>query len=280
MQHRWIACVVATLVLPCFAPPSAPGQLPQAVPGGLAPAEPAPSNHDGGANHTPRAAEDAGAKVTGTIGFVDLDHVSALIGWRDEFYKDLDAARRDADRQVLIFRGLVVGEWDAKKKSVAGAAHLDAVQAKALDRMDPLAIQRMPLTQAQKDDLAQSFAQMNEALNRAREIAKQVLNEREQKILESFRDAMRPSVGRAATAAHFSMVIAPPPNANPIFWHDPAVDLSERVADEMRKAMPQHTLPAMPTLNLPSEFHFSTNRSGGAQAPAPAAGPGVSPASP
>lgn len=40
------------------------------------------------------------------------------------------------------------------------------------------------------------------------------------------------------------------------FFYDSSVDISEQVTDELRKQMPQHTMPAMPKLNFP-EFRFS-----------------------
>jgi Skp family chaperone for outer membrane proteins len=209
-------------------------------------------------------------KVTGTIGFVDLDKVSAQIQWKADFENDFNAAKREAERQLTVFKDSVMAAWDTKKKDVAAAAHLNAEQVKALNGMNGQEIQKLPLTQAQKDDLGQSFAQANQALNAAQQKANQALSQREQKILESFREAMRPSVRRVAMAANISMVIAPPPNANPVFYYDPSVDLTDQVVDDMRKAMPQHTLPEMPKLNLPTDWHFNALPTPGASPRAPA----------
>lgn len=198
-----------------------------------------------------------GSKVTGTIGFVDLDRVSSQINWKTEFDNDLKTAQVEASRQFKVFQDTVAAAWEAKKKEIATSAHLNADQTKILSSMNGPEIQKLPLTQAQKDEFGQSYRQATEALNQANQLATQTLNQREGKILESFREAMKPSVRRVAMAANISMVIAPPPQANPVFYYDPSVDLTDQVVDDMRKAMPQHTLPEMPKLNFPNEFKFS-----------------------
>lgn len=195
-----------------------------------------------------------GSKVTGTIGFVDLDRVSSQIGWKTEFDNDLQTARREVDRQLNVFKDTVMVVVEAKKRDIATAARLNSEQAKALGNMNTPEFQKLTLTQAQKDELALTYYQANQTLNGAQQKAIQTLNEREQKILETFREAMKPSVRRVATNANISMVIAPPPNANPVFYYDPSVDLTDQVVDDMRKAMPQHPLPELPKLNLPTEF--------------------------
>ena len=220
-----------------------------------------------------KTGDGSSAGKPGTVGVVDLDRVSEEVGWKSELEEDRKAAVQDVDSQFQVFGTSVKNAWTDKRKAIGEAAHLKPEDLKVInaDQINGDDFQKLPLSKEQKDDFLRSANEASQTLERAKQFAQQKLQEREQRVIESYREAMKPSVRRVANNGGVTTVLSTNPNI--VFYYDPVVDLSNQVVDDLRKAMPQHVMPPNPKLNLP-EFKFST------VTPPPVTVPAASPAPP
>jgi len=207
-----------------------------------------------------------GASKPGTVGIVDLDQVSKEVGWATEIDDDKKAAEQDVNSQFQVFVTSVQNAWTERRKAIGEGAHLTADQLKTINapQINGDDFQKLPLSKDQKDDFLHSANEASQTLNQARQMAQQKLQEREGRVIDSYREAMKPSVRKVAGTAGVTVVLPP----QSVFFYDPIVDLSNQVVDDLRKAMPPHTMPAMPKLNL-NDFKFSTGAPAAVAAPAP-----------
>jgi Skp family chaperone for outer membrane proteins len=191
---------------------------------------------------------------TGTVAIVDLDLVSKQVGWAAEIDDDRKAAAAEVNSQFTVYVASVQNAWSAERKAIGQAANLDPEQLQVITsaRIDGEAFRKLPLTRDQREQFLRCANEVSQALSSAREIAKETLSKREARVVDSYREAMKPSVRRVAKAAGISVVIPP----NTAFYYDPSADISDQVVEELRKQMPEHTMPAMPKLNWP-DFRFS-----------------------
>jgi Skp family chaperone for outer membrane proteins len=203
----------------------------------------------------------------GTVGVVDLDQISREVGWASEIDEDRKAAAQDINSQLQVFATSVKNAWTDKRKAIGDAAHLKADELKVInaDQINGDEFQKLPLSKDQKDDFLRSANEASQTLQGARQQAEQAMQQREQRVIDSYREAMKPSVRRVAVSANVSTVLSTNPSA--VFYYDPAVDLSNQVVDDLRKQMPEHKMPANPKMNYP-EFKFTTVTPAAVTAPA------------
>jgi Skp family chaperone for outer membrane proteins len=206
-----------------------------------------------------------GGGKAGAVGIVDLDLVSKEVGWSGEIDDDRKAAEQDVNSQFQVYVTGVQNAWTARRQAIGDAAHLTADQLKIINapQINGDDFQKLPLSKDQKDDFLHSANEASQTLNQAKQVAQQKLQEREARVIDSYREAMKPSVRRVAASANVSIVLPP----QSVFYYDPMVDLSNQVVDDLRKAMPQHTMPPMVKLNFP-DFKFTTGVPAAVSSPA------------
>jgi Skp family chaperone for outer membrane proteins len=222
--------------------------------------------------------KDTSAAATGKVGtvaIVDLDEVSKSVGWTTDIEDDRKAAEGEVNREFQVLVESVRKAWVDKRNAIGAAAHLKDDQLKILnaDSVNGDDFQKLPLSKEQKDDFLRSANEAAQFVQVSKQQAQQTLQQREGRVLDGYREAIKPSVRRVANDKGFTVVVPP----QSVFYFDPTVDLSNLVVDDLRKQMPQVTKPAMPKMSY-QEFKFGTVTAPPSAAAAPTPPAPVSPA--
>lgn len=228
----------------------------------------------------PAAAAGAGAdgRAGSGVAVVDYDRVFKAMGWTTEIEKDLQSATDAVRGQLQEFSKEVGQAVNARKRAIAAEAGLDERQ--AADLTAGRDVERLPLTPAQRADLASTLQNASLVFQRGQALANQAVEQRRTQVFSTYRDSLKPAVRRVARANGASVVITA---VDSVVYYDPDVDLTNKLIDELQAAPPPHSLPDVPKLQLP---HFPAAGAGAAGAagvdrpepPAPATRPATQPA--
>ena len=200
---------------------------------------------DNGAKQ-PAAAAPAGG--TGSVAVINLDQVARSVGWQGELEKSLQGTQDDLRRQLDgYFRNDLQSAVEAKFKQVAAAARLSPAQTEDLAKGKDW--DKLNLTKEQREDLLRVSGNARQIVSEANQAANQIMQNRKVQLVNTYRDALRPIVRRVAQNGAVSVVLTHP--ADQVFYFDAAVDLTDKVVDEVQKQNPPRTFPDAPKLDLP-----------------------------
>ncbi|MBC8871292.1 MAG: OmpH family outer membrane protein [Planctomycetes bacterium] len=155
------------------------------------------------------------AASTGGVAVIDLDAVAAKLG------RDLqmsNAAKQQADllnEQLQQYQVTLRGQYDQKKNEF-GAARLETQEK----------------LQKQQAELQLIDRQLGTQLNQARAKAQQNLNASKLRLIQQFREEVKPVAQSVATELGLSTVVTK--NDSVVFAYASAVDITDRVAERMR----------------------------------------------
>ena len=197
-------------------------------------------------NANPQTAPAAGPAGGGGggIGVLDSRRVIEALQWDAEQKRDFESARSDIERELTAALTQLSSLVAEKRKGLIAAGKLNTDQ---IDKLNRVELDTLPLTKEQKLEYQLIIQNGVQYEQQARQLAQRVLQDRAQAVERMYTEAVRPAVRRAAQASGLHTVLL----KQTVFYNDAAVELTDKVIDELQKAPPTKTFPPMPKLNLP-----------------------------
>lgn len=200
------------------------------------------------ADNSAKAPAAAPAGGAGSVAVINLDQVGRSVGWQGELEKSLQGTQDELKRQLDSYlRNDLQSAVEAKYRQVAAAARLTPAQADDLSKGKDW--DKLNLTKEQREDLLRVSGNARQIVNDANQAANRIMQGRQLQLVNTYRDALRPIVRRVAQNNGVSVVLTHP--VDQVFYFDPAVDLTDKVVDEVQKQNPARTFPDAPKLDLP-----------------------------
>lgn len=193
-----------------------------------------------------------GSAGGGGVAIVDLDKCFRQVGWTDQVSANITGVQQNLQMRLDSFAREIESALKDQRDSIAKAARLSTAQAEELRTNRDL--DKLPLTKEQRDEWIRSQNNAAQYAQQAQQQANQLLQQRRQQVFNTYTESVKPIVRRVAAANGYTVVLTPPS----AFWYDGAVDITDKVTDEVQKDKPAHTLPEPPTFNLPHVTSLST----------------------
>ena len=197
---------------------------------------------------------DPAAPATGTpaatggsrnVGVVDPQRMITTLGWGTEMNKQREAVAGDIGRELKSFQDALAKAVEDQRKKTAAAGKLN------LDQIDKLAkgveLDKLPLTKEALTEYVTVVQRSLQANQEAVQVANNAINKWAQEVQQMYTESTKPAVRRASQASNVQVVLL----AGAVFHYDTAVDITDKVIDEMQKAPPQRNFPPTPRMNYP-----------------------------
>jgi Skp family chaperone for outer membrane proteins len=189
-------------------------------------------------------AKPAAGTAQGGVAVVDFDRVFKELGWSDEITQKMQGTET-SNKMVLETFGRELGQLvNEKKYQIATEAKLTDKQRD--DFFNGRDLDKLPLTQAQKEDLGRAANYANAYHQRAQQRGLQILQDRQAQLFRVYKDSTQPAVRRVADNASMTVVVTP---ASAVYFN-PTVDLTNKVIEDLRAAPPPHNTPDPPKLQV------------------------------
>ncbi len=187
-----------------------------------------------------------GGKASGAgTGVVSFEQVFRDLGWYNNINRDLEAVQQDARLRLESFGRELNDVLAQKRQEIAAAQRLTPQQTEDLNNNRNL--DKLPLTPEQQQELLRVLNSIPNLDQQARTAANRVLQERQNQLVATYRDAAKPSVRRVAEANGMTAVL---PLETMAYYAD-TINLTNRVIDDLRQNPPVIKVPDAPKVNLP-----------------------------
>ena len=194
---------------------------------------------------TPPSAEQGKAGY-GSVGVVDTQKLLDSTGWTTEKMKDDASLKSSFSREIESYRLQLKKLIEEKKASISRISKLNPQQIDDLNRERDL--DKLPITREQLTELATVLQNANGNLQGQVETANRIASERQQAVGKMYSDALSPVVRRVAQGVGLQTIIP----KQVAIYSDNAIDLTDKVVDELQKSPPARNFPPIPSLNLPT----------------------------
>ncbi len=226
---------------------------------------------------TTGAVAAAGSGGAGSVAVFDMNRVSDTVGWKSEFETNLKTADSELANQLNTYGKAIKDALDNYRTEFANKAGLNEDQKVKLasPQLTDDVFQKIITKTDLRTEYIVHVSYAQRTAQEAQQAAQKALKARYDQLQDVYRQAVKPVVRRVADANGYAMVM----DANAAFYVNDKIDLTNKVVDELQKAMPAHTMPGPPTNQLPTTFAFPPDLMQRAAAPAAAPVP-AAPAAP
>lgn len=198
----------------------------------------------GAAPDTRPAASTGTGGSAGSVGVLDPRRVLEALQWDAEQKRDFEGAKADVDRELAAALQQLSAVVEQKRKTLIAAGKLTTDQ---IDKLNRVEVDTLPLSKEQKVEYQMVIQNAVQYEQQARALHQRTLGERQQAVERMYTEAVRPAVRRAALASGLQVVML----KQTVFYSEPAIELTDKVIDELQKAPPPKNFPPLPKLNLP-----------------------------
>jgi Skp family chaperone for outer membrane proteins len=216
------------------------------------------------ANAAPAGAPAPGGPAKG-VGVVDPQRMITTLGWGAEMTKQRESVASDIGRELDVFQKALTKAVEEQRSKISTAARLNPDQADKLAK--GVELDKLPITKEQRDEYVIVVNRSLQANQEAVQAANNQINKWAQEVQQMYTESAKPAVRRAAQASGTQVVLL----AGTVFHYDTAVDLTDKVIDEMQKSPPQRNFPPTPRMNYP-QVQLSDLSKAATQPIVPAAG--------
>jgi Skp family chaperone for outer membrane proteins len=191
-------------------------------------------SHPAATSPTAPGAAGPSAPRTGGVAVIDLERVGKELNWNDQLQRDARAAeatlRQQLDERVKTMARAV----EEKKKLVAASAKLTRQETERLNAVKNLSdLAALPLSEEQRNDLVSVLAAAEQDVNAARNEYQAAVRQQQAALVNTYRNLVRPVAKRVAADSGLSVVLTP---ADHVLYYDAAVDITDKVIEELRKS--------------------------------------------
>jgi Skp family chaperone for outer membrane proteins len=196
------------------------------------PAAPAPANGGGGAK--------------GSVGVLDANKMATALGWGTEQSKQIEAVVSDLNREVKSFVDALDKAIEDERKKIISSNRLTKTE--DIDKLTKgQDLDKLPIKKEDLNEYVMVVQRARYAAEQAKQYATQALNQWKQQVDQVYTEAAKPAVRRAAQERGAQVVFL----SNAVLHHDTAVDITDKVIDELQKSPARPTYPQTPKMNFP-----------------------------
>ena len=178
------------------------------------------------------------AASSGGVAVIDLDKVATAMGWLDEISKSIQAADVELRTHLSDVLRNSLRSVEGAKAQIAAEAKLTPEQTKLLtSAKDDRELAALPLTREQRTRLVETVNKANTEWRTTLNNYQQTLQARRADLVLSYREKIRPTARRVATAKGMNIVLTTSDN---LLSFDPqSSDITDQVIEELQKIFPE-----------------------------------------
>lgn len=173
---------------------------------------------------------------SGGVAVVDINEIAQEMGWTDQLNTQLQDTGRELQTQFEQITKQAQAELEKAKQQVILEAKLNEEQVALLNQVVDLRdLEKLPLSQEQRNKLITTLNQVNQALQNARNQLQQALQQRQLQLIKSYQAQVQPFAEEVAREKGLDMVLLQ--SESILYVNAGQVDLTDEVLRRLRASL-------------------------------------------